>query len=157
MYESPTEDSVKPEIKKFNHLVAYLTINTLTKNNVNTKYKRLIDWSLAALVTLLFVGSSIGKITGNEDALKMAVQIGLDASTFKLLGILELSSAILFLIPRTGILGTLLLAAYMGGAIAVHLSHGISIMAPTVIEAIIWIAAIVRFPELKARILGQNA
>ena len=124
---------------------------------MNTKYKRLIDWSLAALVSLLFVGSSIGKITGNEDALKMAVQIGLDASTFKLLGILELSSAILFLIPRTGILGTLLLAAYMGGAIAVHSSHGISIVAPTVIEAFIWIAAIVRFPELKTRILGQNA
>lgn len=157
MYESPTEDSVKPEIKNFNHLVAHLTIHTITKINMKTKYKRILDWSLAALVTLLFVGSSIGKITGNEEALKMAVQIGLDASTFKLLGILELSSAILFFIPRTGILGTLLLAAYMGGAIAVHLSYGISIMPPTVIEAFIWIAAIVRFPELKARILGRNA
>lgn len=124
---------------------------------MNTKYKHILDWSLASLVTLLFVGSSIGKITSNEDALKMAVQIGLDASTFKLLGILELSSAILFLIPRTGILGTLLLVAYIGGAIAVHLSHGISIMAPAVIESFIWIAAIVRFPELKTRILGKNA
>lgn len=86
----------------------------------------------------------------------MATGFGLDASTFKMLGIVELISLILFVIPRTGVLGTLLLAAYMGGAIATHLEHGESIMAPCIITAFIWIVAVFRFPELRSRIMGEK-
>jgi hypothetical protein len=42
----------------------------------------------------------------------------------------------------------------MGGAIATHLTHGQSVAGPAVIEAIVWIAAVVRFPELTDRISG---
>ena len=54
----------------------------------------------------------------SEEGAKMAATFGLNASTMQMIGIVELISIILFLIPRTGILGTLLLAAYMGGAVA---------------------------------------
>jgi hypothetical protein len=53
-------------------------------------------------------------------------------------------------------LGSLLLAAYMGGAIATHLEHGQSIVAPCVIQTFLWIVAIYRFPELKSRILKSD-
>ncbi len=46
--------------------------------------------------------------------------MGFSASGIKLLGVLEVVCFILFVIPRTGVLGTLLLAAYMGDAIATH-------------------------------------
>lgn len=61
-------------------------------------------------------------------------------------------------LPRlsTPILGTLLLAAYMGGAIATHLEHGQSIIAPCVIQAFVWIVAVYRFPELRTRLFGQT-
>jgi len=85
----------------------------------------------------------------------MAKGIGLDASTFRIIGLVELISVLLFLIPRTGILGTLLLAAYMGGAIATHLEHGLSIVAPAAIQAFIWIVVVFRFPELTNRILNK--
>jgi hypothetical protein len=42
----------------------------------------------------------------------------------------------------------------MGGAIAVHLTTGQDITAPCVIQAIIWIVAVWRNPELKTRLLG---
>ena len=132
-----------------------MTTNTMTTNTMTTKTKNIINWSLAGIVGFIFIGSAISKLTGGADALEMAKGIGLDASTFKILGVVELLSVILFLIPRTGILGTLLLAAYMGGAIATHLEHGMPIIAPAAIQAFIWIVAIVRFPELTQRILNK--
>jgi hypothetical protein len=100
--------------------------------------------------------SAISKFAANEEALKMASTFGLDLTANYTLGIVELAGVILFAIPRTGIIGTLLLAAYMGGAIATHLEHGLPVIAPCAIQAFIWIAAFVRFPELSNRILGRK-
>jgi hypothetical protein len=86
----------------------------------------------------------------------MAASFGLDDSTYKMLGVIELMSVILFVIPRTGLLGTLLLAAYMGGAIATHLEHEQSIVAPCIIQSFLWIVAFVRFPELFDRLRNKQ-
>jgi hypothetical protein len=119
------------------------------------KTKNILIWVLTGLVGVIFLGSASGKLMGSDFALKLASELGMAAATYRLLGIVELLSVILFIFPRTGILGTLLLAAYMGGAIAAHLMHGISIMPPAMIEAFVWIVAVVRFPELRLRLLGK--
>lgn len=118
--------------------------------------KKIVYWVLTGLVAFVFTGSAIGKFTANAEALKMAEAIGLDAQTYTLLGIVEVLSVLLFILPRTGVLGTLLLTAYMGGAIATHLEHAQSILAPCIIQAFLWIVAVYRFPELKTRILNSN-
>jgi hypothetical protein len=119
------------------------------------KTKKIISWVLAGLVGLIFIGSASGKLIGSPAALKMASDMGISNTAYKILGIVELLSVILFIYPRTGILGTMLLAAYMGGAIATHLEHSISIMPPVIIETFIWIVAIVRYPELRQRLLNK--
>jgi hypothetical protein len=43
----------------------------------------------------------------------------------------------------------------MGGAIATHLEHGESVIPGCVIQAILWIVAVFRFPELKNRLMGN--
>lgn len=123
---------------------------------MSSKTTQIITWVLTGLVSALFLFSVYGKLLGPEENLKMAASFGIDASSYKILGIVELISLILFVIPRTGVLGTLLLAAYMGGAIATHLEHGESIMAPCIITAFIWIVAVFRFPELRSRIMGEK-
>lgn len=122
---------------------------------MTTKTKNILRWVLTGLVGFIFIGSAMGKLTGGEQTVAMANSLGLDASTFKIIGLVELLAAVLFVIPRTGILGTLLLAAYMGGAMAAHLVSGISMLAPAVLEAIMWIVASIRFPELSARLLNK--
>lgn len=124
---------------------------------MSNKTKTIIYWVLTGLVAFIFMGSAIGKFTANEEALKMASQFGLDAKTNTLLGIIEVICLILFIIPRTGIVGTLLLASYMGGAIATHLEHGISVVAPCVNETFVVVVAIYRFPELRSRILNTKS
>lgn len=61
----------------------------------------------------------------------------------------------MFLIPRTAVLGTLLLVAYMGGAIATHLQHNQPLGAAMGIAALVWIVAALRLPELTSRILRK--
>jgi hypothetical protein len=120
------------------------------------KTKKIIYWALTVLVAFVFLGSAAGKLSANEDALKMAVGFGLDAKTYTILGIVELLSAIFFIIPRTGIVGTLLLTAYMGGAIATHLEHGVSIVAPSIIQTFMLLVAFYRFPELRSKLLNSK-
>lgn len=93
----------------------------------------------------------------NEEALKMASSFGIDVKTNTMLGVVEIICLLLFVIPRTGIIGTLLLAAYMGGAIATHLEHGISIVVPCIIEAFMLGVAFYRFPELRTTLLNSKS
>lgn len=121
------------------------------------KTKKTLYWVLTGLVAFIFLGSAVGKFTANEEALKMASGFGLDAKIYTLLGIVEIVCLLLFIIPRTGVLGTMLLAAYMGGAIASHLEQSISIVAPCIIQSFIFIVAFYRFPELGTRLINSKS
>jgi hypothetical protein len=61
---------------------------------------------------------------------------------------LEISSAILFLFPRTRSMGLLLVSSYMGGAIATHVEHGLSFIQPGVFLALLWLGAWLRHPQI---------
>ena len=126
-------------------------------NKQSEKPNRIIYWVLTGLLSLVFLGSAAGKLTGSEEALKMAGSFGLDANTFRMVGVLEVLCLLLFIIPRTGVIGTLLLAAYMGGAIATHLQHGVSIVGPCVIQGILFLVAFYRFPELRSTLFQSNS
>jgi hypothetical protein len=122
---------------------------------MNPKTKKIISWVLASLVAALFTFSAVGKFFTGPANESQIIAMGLNLTSIKVLGIIELISIILFMVPRTGIIGTMLLAAYMGGVIATHLEHGESIIAGCVIQAFIWIVAAVRFPELTQRLKGN--
>lgn len=123
---------------------------------MSPKTRNIIGWILAGLVTLALIASATMKFTmSGEAAEKGAAAIGLTLGTMKVLGVVELSSAILFFIPRTGLLGLLLVTAYLGGAIATHLEHQQSPIAPMILQSVAWIAATVRFPELSRRLMGR--
>lgn len=117
---------------------------------------KIIKWVITYSLTGLFIMSAIMKIIKNEGVVQQAASIGINASTNQILGIVELISAILFVIPRTGVLGSLLLISYMGGAIATHLEHGQSIIMVIVIQILIWLSAGIRFKELSNRLLSKN-
>ncbi len=123
---------------------------------MNSKTKNIFNWVLTGLVALVFLGSAMGKLSANEEAVAMAKSFGASLEDLKILAIIEIASVLLFVIPRTGLLGTLLLSAYMGGAISAHFTHQLSIAAPAIILAFIWIIAVVRFPELLQRIAAKK-
>ena len=125
---------------------------------MTVKTKNTISWILSGFIGLMLAASAFDKIIGSQHALQMGASFGLTAGTYSLLGIIEILSVVLFVYPRTGILGLLMLSSYLGGAIATHLQHQQNILSPIVIEALVWITAVIRFPELTKRILylGNN-
>lgn len=118
------------------------------------KTRKISGWVLSGLVGFLLAASATDKISGSAHALQMGASFGLPAGTYAVLGIIEISSVVLFLYPRTGLLGLLLLSSYLGGAIATHLQHQQNILFPMAFEAVLWIAAVIRFPELSRRLSG---
>jgi uncharacterized membrane protein YphA (DoxX/SURF4 family) len=118
------------------------------------KNKNIIQWIAAALVSAVFVMSGIMKLNLPAEMVAQMAKQGITPAIAKNLAIIELVSAVLFLLPRTSVLGTLLLTAYMGGAIATHVTTAQPLLVPCVIMAIIWIVSVWRNPELKTRLLG---
>jgi len=123
---------------------------------MSPKAKKIIGWILTALVGLVFIMSAFMKFTAGPGSAAMAATMGLSLDTLKILGVVELLCFAAFALPRTGLLGTLLLAAYLGGAIATHIEHQQPAYMPAIIECLVWIAATLRFPELGKRIMGKG-
>jgi uncharacterized membrane protein YphA (DoxX/SURF4 family) len=119
------------------------------------KTKNIVQWIAAGLVGAIFLMSGTIKLNLPAEAVSQMANQGVTPAMAKNLAIIEILSAILFLIPRTSVLGTLLLTAYMGGAIATHFTHAQPLMAPCVILAIVWIVSVWRNAELKTRLFGQ--
>jgi len=120
---------------------------------MSPKAIKITGWVLAILLGVLFAMSAFMKLMQNKTALEQAAAVGLDATTYLCIGVIEIISLVLFLIPRTGVLGTLLLAAYLGGAIATHVQHRQPVLMPVIVQMVLWITAVIRFPELKQRLL----
>lgn len=123
---------------------------------MSAKAKKIIGWVLSGLAGSMLIASAIDKIIPTQHAIDMASSFGISTNQYLILGIIEVISVLLFLYPRTAIVGLLLLSSYLGGAIATHLQHGQEILFPSVFEAIVWIAAVIRFPELTQRILNKT-
>lgn len=124
---------------------------------MNAKMRKIIGWVLSILIVVFLVGVSapmkLGLVTDEKG---MLANMGLTGKEPLLLGIVEIICALLFLFPRTGVIGTLLLASYFGGVIATHLVSDNEIIFGIVFAAIVWITAFIRYPELTARILGKR-
>ncbi len=124
---------------------------------MNSKTRNIIGWVLTGLLSALFLWSAYGKFTAGPDMEKMMAGMGLTLDVVKMIGVVELISIALFIIPRTGVLGAMLMSAYIGGAIATHLEHAQPVMMPVIIECVLFITAVIRFPEMLSRLMGKNA
>ncbi len=120
---------------------------------MSQKVIKTTSWVLTIVLVFLFAMSAFLKLTQHETALAQAASMGIDGDTYRLIGVIEIISLILFIIPRTAVLGSFLLIAYMGGAIATHLQHQQPIAVAVGVQALIWITIAVRFPELRKRLI----
>ncbi len=120
---------------------------------MSQKTIRITGWILSILLASLFAMSAFMKLTQNESALAQATSMGFDADTYQIIGIVELAALLLFLIPRTGVLGGLLLIAYMGGAIATHLQHQQPVVMAIAVQVLLWIALVLRYPALLSMLI----
>ncbi len=107
-----------------------------------SKTNKIIAWVISGLLTALFLFSASGKFMHPEQMAQMKL-----ADWRIIIAIGEIVSALLFLVPRTNKFGTILLSSYLGGAIIIHMTGGMSIAMPTVVLILVWITGLLRNPE----------
>lgn len=108
-------------------------------------------WILGILCSLMLLASAAAKFiqpTGMEESLE---PIGWKIGQLTWLGTLEAAVAIIYLIPQTSVLGAILIAGYMGGAIATHLRIDDYMVLPQIlIGVLVWLGLYLRDPRLRA-------
>jgi hypothetical protein len=79
-----------------------------------------------------------------------------DRGTILTLGLIQAASLVLYLVPRTSVLGAVLLTAYLGGAIATHLRVGSPLPSHTLfgvyVGLVTWGGLWLRSPALRGLI-----
>jgi DoxX-like family len=116
---------------------------SVPKKNVRT------GWILTGLVTAILLASGTAKLTGAQKMVDGLVHAGIPRTAIVPIAILELTCVALFVIPRTAILGTLLLTGYFGGATVTHIIGRESVVPPLLIGLAIWTGVYLRTPQLQ--------
>ena len=78
-------------------------------------------------------------------------QFGYPESAMPIIGVAAFVSALLYLIPRTSVLGAILLTAYLGGAVATHvrISDPTGFVAP-VVGILVWLGLFIKDERLRS-------
>jgi uncharacterized membrane protein YphA (DoxX/SURF4 family) len=112
----------------------------------------IVGWILSILPCLLLIFSGVMKLTMSPEVAQGFVHLGWPESLAFTLGILELTCTLLYLIPRTSVLGAILLTGYMGGAIATHVRIGEAVWTHILLGVVIWLGIWLRDVRLRALI-----
>lgn len=97
------------------------------------------------------------KVTHALTVVQTFAHIGIPQGAILPLGIIELSCLALYLIPRTAVLGTLLLTGYLGGAILANIINGSDFIHALVVGLFVWAGAWLRVTELQTLIPIRKA
>jgi hypothetical protein len=91
---------------------------------------------------LIFTGSQ--KVLGSVPP-EALLSYGLGEQA-RLIGAGAILTAVLMVIPRTSSLGILLVSAFWGGAICIHMAHGETYVLQAVLLVLSWVGAYLRNP-----------
>lgn len=75
---------------------------------------------MSGLVIFFMTFDGVFKFFKSKEAIQGTVELGYDEHHLVTLGIIALIPTLLYAIPRTSVLGAVLLTGYFGGAIATH-------------------------------------
>lgn len=111
---------------------------------------RCLSW----FAVLFLLVDSTGKLLLVQPVIDGTLQLGYPREIVFSLGVILLVCVLAYVVPRTSVLGALLLTGYLGGAVATHVrvenplfSH---VLFPTYIAALLWGGLIVRDARLRA-------
>lgn len=107
--------------------------------------------AISGLVILFFAFDGITKIIQVPAVVKASAGLGLSANTIVPLGVLLLACTVIYLIPRTAVLGAVLLTGYLGGSIAIQVRVGsgaFPVIFSLVFGLLVWAGLVLREPRL---------
>jgi hypothetical protein len=110
---------------------------------------RVMSW----LPGLLLLVDGVMKIVKPEAVVKATVEVGIPESVILPVGVALAVSAVLYLIPRTAVLGAILLTGYLGGAVETHvrLEDGpVQMLIPVLFAVLLWGGLVLRNQRVRS-------
>ena len=113
-----------------------------------------IGWVLSVLVTLFLLGASAApKLMNSPLALEPMTAVGWPAKYVILIGIIEVACAVLYIIPRTALLGAVLTTGLLSAALAANLRVDNPLFSHTLFSLyfgiLVWVALWLREPKIR--------
>jgi hypothetical protein len=98
--------------------------------------------TLSVLAALFLIFDGVIKLFDLEMVRQSMAELGYPVGLAVGIGLLELACLALYVVPRTSVLGAVLLTGYLGGAIATHVRIGnplfSHVLFPTYVAALLW-------------------
>lgn len=107
---------------------------------------------ISALPVLLFVATGMFGVLKPAAAMQGAAHYGFPEGTLLRITIVEIVCAILYVIPRTAVLGAILLTGYLGGAVVTHVRVGEPFFIPLIVGIMVWAGLYLRDARLRVLI-----
>lgn len=100
--------------------------------------KKWISWALTVIPAGMKGMSAGMKLAGVAGLAEGFAHLGVPIGMATGLGVLELACVVVYLVPRTAVLGALLITGYMGGATMTHLRVGDPAWTQPLLGAMAW-------------------
>ena len=108
-----------------------------------------LSYVVSAVPCLLLTFSAVMKLVKPAGIDEGFAFLGWPMELASPLAILELACVIVYLIPRTAVLGAILVTGYMGGAIATHVRVGDVFIIQVCLGILVWLGIWLRIPRLR--------
>lgn len=113
--------------------------------------------SVLAVLFLLF--DAVGHILKPAQVVQSFQQLGFPIGTAVTLGVVELACVVLYVVPRTSVLGAIFLTAYLGGALCAQVRIGAplfsTLLSPVYVAVFVWAGLYLRQAALR-KVLGVD-
>ncbi|HEU4637142.1 MAG TPA: DoxX family protein, partial [Edaphobacter sp.] len=96
-------------------------MNVEVETYAPSKSRIYTGYTLTVLSILFLLMDACIKFTSSPQVAQTIAQLGFPMRLTKAIGVLALACTVLYAVPATAVLGSLLLTGYLGGAIALHL------------------------------------
>jgi hypothetical protein len=131
-------------------------IDSRTETLASSKFRYRAGVVLSALPVLFLSFDSVIKLIKIAPVVESFAQLGYPDALARGLGALELACLAVFLIPRTAVMGAILLTGFLGGAISTHVRIGDPLFShtlfPVYVALMLWGGLYLRSDALRALI-----
>jgi uncharacterized membrane protein (UPF0182 family) len=134
-------------------MFAATQVNSLP--NVTTSNSKALIWVgriVSTLVVLFCAFDGLMKVIKEPHVIAASAELGFSTNQLVLIGVIMLVCTVLYAIPRTAILGAVLLTGYLGGAVVSNIRVGHPVFEcifPVIIGTLAWGGIFVREPRVR--------
>ena len=126
-------------------------VATVASSSAAPRKSAWAGYVLSAIPVLALLFSGVLKLLKLRSVVQGFVESGYPASTIVVIGILEVGSTVVYLIPRTAVLGAILMTGFLGGAIASNVRIGNPLFSiPLALGVLVWAGLYLREQRLRA-------